>query len=177
MNRMLPTVSDALERSPRISDRTTPATISTKKATATNASHLICWRTSPEALRNRTMIAAPARNAPIRMPIPATWVMASMGPARASIPSGFVTVTFVRSENAPVKRPGVTANAATVTVVAAIVNHRTGRHRRDGNFPSGNNRKSGMKIARTATISQRSNQAASRPNGSEPGWVTSACVA
>jgi hypothetical protein len=65
----------------------------------------------------------------------------------------------------------------TVIVVAAIVNHRTGRHRRDGSFPSGNRRKSGMKIESTATISHRSNQAATRPKGRPPGWATSASVA
>ena len=122
-------------------------------------------------------MAAPARNALITIAIPASCVMTSIDPANASMPSGFVTVTLVRSEKAPVKRPGVTANPTTVTTVAATVNQRTGRHRRDGSLPSGNNRNNGMKIARTATINQRSNQAATRPNGSEPVWVTSACVA
>jgi hypothetical protein len=123
------------------------------------------------------MMAAPARNALIRTPKPAICVMPSMAPATALMPSGFVTVTLVRSENAPVRRPGVTAKPITVIVVDAIVNHRTGRHRRDGSFPSGNRRKSGMKIASTATINHRSNQAATRPKGRPPGLFTSASVA
>ncbi len=89
-------------------------------------------------------------------------------------PSGFITCTAVRSEKAPVSRPGVRANEMIVTAGAAIASHRTGRHRRDGALPLGNNRKIGTNTYIAGTISQRSSQAAASPNGSEPGCFTSA---
>jgi hypothetical protein len=93
------------------------------------------------------------------------------------MPSGFITVTPVRSANAPVIGPGVSANAISVTIGAPIETQSTGRQRREGSRPSGNNRNNGMKLHRTTTISQRSTQAAAVPNGSDPGSTFSACVA
>jgi len=83
----------------------------------------------------------------------------------------------VRSAKAPVIRPGVSANDTTAIVGPAIVSHSAGRHRCEGIRPSGNSRKIGMNDVSTTTIIQRSTQAARRPSGNDPGWMTSATIA
>jgi hypothetical protein len=83
----------------------------------------------------------------------------------------------VRSANAPVSNPGVSAKATIATVGPAIVSHRTGRHRRDGIRPSGKSRKNGMNSTSVGMIIHRSIHAANRPKGNEPGFRASASVA
>ena len=128
----------------------------------------------PRRLRKRVTSDAPARIAATRAAIPVISLRMMITRPAPAMPVGLITLTVVRSANAPVIRPGVRANKSAVTAGAAQASHSTGRHRRDGTRPSGKSRNSRIGMDRVGTIAQRSIQAAARPAGSEPGAVTSA---
>ena len=168
----LPAASPAAEL-PRAKPGITVRASSAKKAAPTNASHLICWRSSPCRLRNRAASAAPARNAASRQENPPIRLRTLITPPAPRIPSGLMTRTDVSWAKAPVMRPGDSANNTVVTAGAASASHSTGRQRPEGTRPSGNSRNSRIGRHSAGTIAHRSIHAAAVPDGSEPGAVTS----
>ena len=122
---------------PRISETATVSANSARKVTPTNASHLICWRSSPCRLRNRATRDAPARTAASKEASPVAWLRTCITPPAPRMPVGLITRTGPSCANAPVMRPGVRANKSAVTAGAAQASHSTGRQRREGTRPSG----------------------------------------
>jgi hypothetical protein len=102
------------------------------------------------------------------------WLRTGITPPAPVMPVGLITRTGLSCANAPVMRPGVSANKSAVTAGAAQASHSTGRQRRDGTRPSGKSKNSRIGMDRVGAIAQRSTHAAVRPNGRAPGAVTSA---
>ena len=149
----------------------------TKKITATDAIHRICWRASPWERRNRMTIAATARAAANRVRKVPTAVAASIGPARESMPRGLAITTLVRVAKVPNNRLGAIARPAVASTGPPMASHSAGRQRRDGIRPSGNSRTSGTRQPRSGTSAHPSTQAAARAKGSDPGYSARPYVA
>ena len=117
----------------------TDSVIQVATRVAENASHLICWRSSPLARRNRTNNEA-AESTPsttsTRNPNP--MIPSATGPS-ASIPMGLPPGT-------PSSACGLTAPNRTMTPVTATEATATGRHLGEGSWPSGKSRKSSVMI-------------------------------
>src|SRR5436309_4105656 len=143
---------------------------------AANAIHLSCWRSSPRARRSRTTReAAAARPSTNISSTPATWrlypILKLVGAE-----AGALSLRF--TSNGPRTAHPVTAMGTTTRKSATPDSQATGRHRREGRWPSGNNRIRNVKSTRMPGLHVNvPSHDMKPPNGNIPGRSTKALVA
>src|SRR5439155_24408434 len=141
-----------------------------------NAIHLSCWRSSPRARRSRTTReAAAARPSTNISSTPATWRLYPILKL-AGAEAGALSLRF--TSNVPHNAHPVTAIVTTTRNSATPDSQATGRHRREGRWPSGNNRIRNVKSTRMPGLHVNvPSHDMKPPNGNIPGRSTKALVA
>ncbi len=133
----------------------TTSVVATTPATAT---HLICWRTSGSARRERTTREIAVNGMLTTNPIMAIDPMTSM--TVDSTPTG-----LVRAGISSVKAPGVVAAWITPAAAQAMTSQSSGRHLGLGRVPSGNT----SRISGRVAMAGMNNQVPSQPPSVAPG--------